>query len=71
MKHRAIVDVILFGKVRGGCIDHRRKNWRGAPARDQHFGLAHSRPHGGCEALDRFHGPRSFAGKSGPKPIEK
>ena len=71
MKHRAIVNIVLFGEMRRRGVDHRGKERRGPPTRDEHFGRAIGRPHLQRKAFDRLDRPRVFSGERRADPIEQ
>lgn len=71
MKYRAVVDIVLFGKVRRCGVDHRGKQRCRLAARDQDFGTAGGWSHLLGKPFNRFHRTCTFAGQSGAEPVEE
>ena len=69
MEHRAVMDIVLLGEMRGGRVHHCGEQGRAAAPRDQYFGRSVCRPHLTRKAGDGLHRAADLAGQRRAEPV--
>ena len=65
------MEVVLLDDVRGGAVDERGEEGRGAPARGQDLARPFGWSHRLCESLEDADRPRVLAGQGRRDPVEE